>query len=84
MSATQAENLRSVAQGLILSDAQKHILAYRLARKLSRKEAGTITVADMLALIDTAMCDMLPGVEMLEISEDSYRDNRVVRISNAG
>ncbi len=81
MGATQTEKLRMAAEGLILTDAQKHILAHRLARKLARKERGTISVPEMLTLIDSAMCDMHPGadVEMLVISEDAYRDNRVVR-----
>ena len=81
MGATQTEKLRMAAEGLILNDAQKHILAHRLARKLARKEQGCITVSEMLQLIDGAMRDMQASasVEMLVISEDAYRDNRVVR-----
>jgi hypothetical protein len=81
MGATHTEKLRNAAEGLILTDAQKHILAHRLARKLASKGQGSITVPEMLGLIENAMCDMQPGVdvEMLVISEDAYRDNRVIR-----
>ena len=79
MSAVQIEKLRKAAEGLILSDAQKHILAHRLARKLVRKDPGTLTVSELLGLIDTAMGDMQPGIEMLVISEDAYRDDRIVK-----
>ncbi len=78
MSATQTTNFRMAAEGLILTDAQKHILAYRLTRKLVSKEPGTLTVPEMLNLIDSAMCDMQNGMETLVISEDSYRGNRVL------
>jgi len=35
----------------------------------------------MLEFIDTAMCDLQPATEVLVISEDSYRDNRVVKVA---
>jgi len=72
------EKLRVAAEGLILADAQKHILAHRLARKLQSKESGTVTVSELLGMIDTAMSDMSAGLEMMVVSEDSYRDNRIV------
>lgn len=67
------EWLRSAAEGLVLQDAQKHILAHRLAGKLSRKGYCSISSKDLLALIDESMWDMPAGVEVLEISEESYR-----------
>jgi hypothetical protein len=73
------ERLRIAAEGLILSDAQKHILAHRLTRKLRTREVRTITVSELLAMIEAAMCDMAPGIEMHVVSEDSYRDNRIVK-----
>ena len=79
MGATQTQRLRMVAEGLILTDAQKHILAHRLTRKIAGRQPGTISVNEMLGFIDTAMCDLQPATEVLEISEDSYRDNRVVK-----
>lgn len=78
MSAIQREELRTAAQGLILTDAQKHILAHRLARKLGKKEPGAITVSELLGWIDTAMSDLQPGVDMMVISEDAYRGNQFV------
>jgi hypothetical protein len=79
MGATQTEQLRMVAEGLILTDAQKHILAHRLTRKLAAQQQVSITVSEMLEFIDAAMCDLQPATEVLVISEDSYRDNRVVK-----
>ena len=79
MTATQIEKLRMAAEGLILADAQKHILAHRLARKLANKQQGAITVPEMLSLIDAAMSDMKQGIELLEVSDDSYRNSPVVR-----
>ena len=81
MGATQTEQLRMVAEGLILTDAHKHILAHRLTRKLAARLSGTITVSEMLEFIDNAMCDLQPATEVLEINEDSYRDNRVVKLA---
>ena len=81
MGATQTEQLRMVAEGLILTDAQKHILAHRLTRKLPARQQGTISVNEMLEFMDTAMCYLQPSAEVLVISEDSYRDNRVVKIA---
>ncbi len=81
MGATQTENLRKVAEGLILTDAHKHILAHRLTRKLAARLQGSITVSEMLEFIDVAMCDLQPAAEVMVISEDSYRDNRVVKIA---
>jgi hypothetical protein len=81
MGATQTEQLRRVAEGLILTDAHKHILAHRLTRKLEARQEGTVTVSEMLQFIDAAMCDLQPATEVLVISEDSYRDNRVVKVA---
>ncbi|MEM1156563.1 MAG: hypothetical protein AAGI44_20690 [Pseudomonadota bacterium] len=67
------DRLRSAAEGLVLQDAQKHILAHRLAGKLSRKGVGSISPKDLLTLIDESMWDMNASVEVLEISEESYR-----------
>lgn len=72
-----ADELRVVAEGLVLADAQRHILAHRLARKLAVREPADITVDELLKLIDQSMHDMKAGIEILEISEDSYRDSRV-------
>jgi hypothetical protein len=72
------DDLRTAAEGLVLADAQRHILAHRLATRLTRREAGDVTVQELLQLIDESMWDMSAGVELLEISEDSYRHNRVV------
>jgi hypothetical protein len=79
MGATNIEQLRVAAEGLILNDAQKHVLAHRLTRKLARKGQASITVQEMLGLIENAMCDMRSGVDMMVVSDDAYRDNRVVR-----
>jgi len=78
MGNASTDDLRLAAAGLVLADAQRHILAHRLARKLTRREHRNITVNELLKLIDQSMGDMNSGVELLEISEDSYRDNRVV------
>ncbi|MEM6581937.1 MAG: hypothetical protein AAGF35_00230 [Pseudomonadota bacterium] len=67
------DRLRSAAAGLVLQDAQKHILAHRLSGKLSRKGIGSISAKDLLTLIDESMWDMNASVEVLEISEESYR-----------
>jgi len=79
MGATNIEKLRVAAEGLILNDAQKHILAHRLTRKLARRFRAGISVQEMLALIDSAMRDMRSGVDVMVVSDDAYRDNRVVR-----
>jgi hypothetical protein len=73
------DKLRVAAEGLILADAQKHILAHRLARKLQNKKSGNITVSELLGMIDTAMSDMTAGIDLMVVAEDSYRDNRVVQ-----
>lgn len=70
------EELKSAAEGLALSNAQKHILAHRLARKLKTKAHGTISVAELLEMIEVATGDMTAGVEMMVVSEESYRGNR--------
>jgi len=80
MGNAKTDELRIAAQGLVLADAQRHILAHRLARKLNRRELGDITASDLLKLIEQSMCDMQAGVELLEISEDSYRENRVLQL----
>jgi hypothetical protein len=80
MGNAKTDELRIAAQGLVLADAQRHILAHRLARKLSRRELGDITASELLKLIDQSMGDMNAGVELLEISEDSYRENRVLQL----
>jgi hypothetical protein len=72
------DKLRTAAEGLVLADAQRHILAHRLASRLTRRETGSITANELLKLIDESMWDMTAGVELLEISEDSYRENRVI------
>ena len=72
------DELRTAAEGLVLADAQRHILAHRLACRLTRRKTGNITASELLKLIDESMWDMTAGIEVLEISEDSYRDNRVV------
>jgi len=77
MGATNIEKLRLAAEGLILNDAQKHILAHRLTRKLQ----ASISVQEMLVLIDSAMRDMRSGIDVMVVSDDAYRDNRVVRRS---
>ncbi|MBP6683539.1 MAG: hypothetical protein KA159_09515 [Halioglobus sp.] len=79
MGATNIEKLRLAAEGLILNDAQKHILAHRLTRKLARKLQVSISVQEMLELIESAMRDMRSGIDVLVVSDDAYRDNRVVR-----
>jgi hypothetical protein len=78
MGKANISDLRSAAAGLVLADAQRHILAHRLATRLTRREAGNVTVEELLELIDESMWDMDAGVELLEISEDSYRHNRLV------
>lgn len=72
------DSLRSVAQGLVLADAQKHVLAYRLARKLSKRESTSISATELLHLLEQSMWDMKASVDLLEISEDAYRDNQVL------
>ena len=79
MGATNIEKLRLAAEGLILNDAQKHVLAHRLTRKLARKVQASISVQEMLELIDGAMGDMRSGIDVMVVSDDAYRDNRVVR-----
>jgi len=79
MGATNIEKLRLAAEGLMLNDAQKHILAHRLTRKLARKLQASISVQEMLVLIDSAMRDMRSGIDVMVVSDDAYRDNRVVR-----
>ncbi len=79
MGATNIEKLQLAAEGLILNDAQKHILAHRLTRKLARKLQASISVQEMLVLIDSAMRDMRSGIDVMVVSDDAYRDNRVVR-----
>ena len=78
MSDTLTEQFQMAAKGLELAEAQKHILALRLTRKLSKKEPGLITVSEMLGLIETAMHDMHSSITVQVISEGSYRDNQVV------
>ena len=78
MGNAKTDELRIAAQGLVLADAQRHIVAHRLARKLNSRELGNITASELLKLIDQSMCDMNAGVELQEISEDSYRENRFV------
>ena len=70
--------LRTAAEGLVLADAQRHILAHRLACRLTSRDTASITANELLKLIDESMWDMKAGVELLEISEDSYRENRVI------
>jgi len=72
------DKLRLAAEGLVLNDAQKHILAYRLTRRLKKQTLGRISVSEMLGMIETAMHDMTSGVEVFEVPEDSYRDSRVL------
>ena len=79
MGATNIEKLRMAAEGLILNDAQKHVLAHRLTRKLASKVQASISVQEMLALIEGAMRDMRSGIDIVVVSDDAYRDNRVVR-----
>lgn len=79
MGATNIEKLRRAAEGLILNDAQKHILAHRLTRKLAKRLQASISVQEMLQLIDSAMRDMRSGIDVMVVSDDAYRDNRVVR-----
>ena len=79
MGATNIEKLRVAAEGLILNDAQKHVLAHRLTRKLASKVQASISVQEMLALIEGAMRDMRSGIDIVVVSDDAYRDNRVVR-----
>lgn len=67
-----ADQLRLAAEGLMLTDAQKHVLAYRLTRKLKKMNLQTVNVTQMLEMIDTAMRDMTNGVDMLVVSEESY------------
>jgi len=81
MGNAKTDELRIAAQGLVLADAQRHILAHRLSRKLNRRALGDITSNELLTLIDQSMCDMGAGVELQEISEDSYRENRVVQLA---
>ena len=76
---TNIDEFRKAADRMVLADAQRHILAHRLARKLTRRESGNITAKELLKLIDQSMCDMKAGVELLEIPEGSYRDDRVVK-----
>ena len=78
MGNANTDALRTAAEGMVLADAQRHILAHRLARKLTKRTFGDITAKELLKLIDQSMWDMKAGVELLEISEDSYRENRVV------
>ena len=73
------EKFRMAAQGLVLADAQKHILAHRLARKLATTPSGDITVDKLLKLIDQSMWDMHSGVEVVEVSDDSYRANAILQ-----
>jgi len=79
MGATNIEKLRLAAEGLILNDAQKHILAHRLTRKLAHKLQASISVQEMLELVDSAMRDMRSGTNVMVVSDDAYRDDRVVR-----
>jgi hypothetical protein len=79
MGATNIEKLRMAAEGLILNDAQKHVLAHRLTRKLASRVRASISVQEMLALIESAMRDMRSGIDVVVVSDDAYRDNRVVR-----
>ncbi len=72
------DSLRSAAQGLVLADAQKHVLAYRLARTLSKRESSSISATELLKLLEQSMWDMKASVDLLEISEDAYRDNQVL------
>lgn len=72
------DSLRSAAQGLVLADAQKHVLAYRLARRLSKRESSSISATELLKLLEQSMWDMKASVDLLEISEDAYRDNQVL------
>ena len=81
MGNAKTDELRIAAQGLVLADAQRHILAYRLSRKLNRRALGDVTSNELLTLIDQSMCDMGARVELQEISEDSYRENRVVQLA---
>ncbi len=73
------DKLRLAAEGLVLADAQKHILAHRLARKLAATPSGDITVDKLLKLIDQSMWDMRSGVEVVEVSDDAYRDNAMMQ-----
>ena len=80
MGNAKTDELRIAAQGLVLADAQRHILAHRLSRKLNRIALGEVTAKQLLQLIEQSMCDMNAGMELQEISEDSYRENRVVQL----
>ena len=73
------DDLRTAAAGLVLADAQRHILAHRLACKLTGRDTRNITASELLKLIDESMWDMRAGVELQEISEDSYRENRLIK-----
>ena len=79
MGDSMTEKLREAAEGLILNDAQKHILAYRLSRKIKTRPPGSITVSELLGMIDNAMGDMTSGLEMVVVPEDSYRESAVVQ-----
>ena len=78
MGSQNIEKLRSAAEGLVLEDAQKHILAHRLACRLNRVGLTSISAKELLPLINESMWDMTADVEVLEINEDSYRKNRVI------
>lgn len=81
MGNSMTERLRVAAEGLVLTDAQKHVLAYRLSRKLRKEAIGEVAVSELLGMIDSAMHDMATGVDMTVVSEDSYRDNIVVGVA---
>ena len=79
MANANTDALRIAAEGIVLADAQRHILAHRLARKLNSRESGNLTARELLKLIDQSMWDMKAGVELLEISEGSYRENQIIK-----